>query len=110
MTATDRRQAILDYLLLHRRATRQQLMDMFNVGERTIDRDIIALSCTYPIDTVPGRAGGVVIEDGYHLGKQYLDKKQEDLIRQLTASATDNETRATLQSILDKFAHKGVKK
>lgn len=109
-TANDRRLAILMYLCRVGSATRQELMDRFQVSKNTIDRDVIELSRHHPVDTVLGRAGGVVIEDGYYLGKQYLNEEQESLLRTLTAVAPDAKSRATLQSILDMFAHKGVKR
>lgn len=105
-TANDRRLEMLKYLCRVGSATRQELMDRFHVSKNTVDRDLIELSRSHPIDTVVGRAGGVVIEDGYYLGKQFLNEEQESLLHVLAASTSDEKTRATLNSILEKFAHK----
>ncbi len=111
MTANDRRMAIVEYLCEHRSASREQLQIEFNVCHGTIDNDITVLSCSYPIYTVPGRyGGGVFIEDGYYVGKQYLTEEQESVLRSLASTSLDTKTQATLNSILDKFGHKRAEK
>lgn len=110
-STTDRRMAILEYLCECRKTTCDDLVERFKVTRRTILRDLVVLTCSYPIGASAGRYdGGVYIIGDFHLGKQYLNEKQEKLLRELAASALDEESRATLQSILDKFAHKGVKR
>ena len=110
LTATERRQEILDLLLEKRSVTADELVRLFDVTRQTINSDITVLTCSYPIETRLGPGGGYYIEDGYHLGKQYLSEEQESVLRELAATTLDDKTRATLNSILDKFAHKGVKK
>lgn len=110
LPATERRQEILDLLLEQRHVSAQELATQFNVHVNTIKVDMTVLSCSYPIMAQTGPGGGYFIEDGYHLGKQYLSEEQEGVLRELAAATLDDKTRATLNSILDKFAHKGVKK
>ena len=63
-STTDRRQMILEYLLDNRHATRKELAEKFGVSTRTIERDVIVLSCSYPIDAQQGGGGGIFIAEG----------------------------------------------
>ena len=110
MTANDRRMEIMQYLCEVRRATRLELIERFGVSHGTIDNDLCILSCSYPITIEMGRRGGVVVEDGYYLGKQFLNQEQESLLQKLAADAPDDQSRETLLSIIRKFSHKEVKK
>ena len=76
---SERRQMILDYLLEHRETTRYELSNHFNVSLRTIERDILILSCSYPIMTIQGGGGGIKIANGYRLGMKYLSESQTAL-------------------------------
>lgn len=106
MPATERRDEILNLLLEKRFVTTEELLTRFNVSRQTIITDITVLTVSYPIYPRMGKGGGYEIENGYHLGKQYLNEEQEDLIRRLAATDLDDQSRAILNSILDKFAHK----
>ena len=110
LTATERRQEILDLLLAKRFVSAEELRLRFKVSQPTIRTDIEVLTISYPIEVQMGPGGGYYVEDGYHLGKQYLSEEQESVLRELAATTLDDKTRATLNSILDKFAHKGVRK
>jgi predicted DNA-binding transcriptional regulator YafY len=100
---SERRQMILEYLLEHRETTRFELSNHFNVSLRTIERDILILSCSYPIITIQGGGGGIKIADGYRLGMKYLSESQAALLEQLseTLSCKDLEI---MQSILKIFS------
>lgn len=84
----ERRQSILDFLLEVRKTTRAELSDYFGVSLRTIERDIIILSCSYPIITVQGCNGGIKIADGYYIGVRYLTVSQLALLERLSTSLT----------------------
>lgn len=84
----DRRQSILEFLLEVRKTTRSELSDRFDVSKRTIERDIIILSCTYPIVTIQGNNGGIKIADGYYIGIRYLTTPQATLLERLSVSLT----------------------
>ena len=60
MSASERRQRILEILCLKRQDTYSNLASEFSVSRETIRNDIIQLMCSYPIETVRGRYGGGV--------------------------------------------------
>ncbi len=82
-SAMDRRQMILEHLLDNRHTTRKELGGKFGVSTRTIERDIIVLSCSYPIDTQQGGGGGIFIAEGYRLGMKYLSDEQTELLERI---------------------------
>ena len=103
---SERRQMILEYLLEHRETTRFELSNHFNVSLRTIERDILILSCSYPIITIQGGGGGIKIADGYRLGMKYLSESQAALLEQLseTLSGKDLEIMQSIFKIFSKPA------
>lgn len=64
MTANERRQEILNALSVRRQDTISNLAAEFQVSNRTIERDIVQLSCSAPIYTVQGNGGGIRVADG----------------------------------------------
>lgn len=100
---SERRQMILEYLLEHRETTRFELSNHFNVSLRTIERDILILSCSYPIITIQGGGGGIKIADGYRLGMKYLSESQAALLEQLSETLSGKELEI-MQSILKIFS------
>lgn len=109
MRPTERRQELLDVLCHRRHTICDNLANEFNVSERTIRRDIAALMCSYPIETVcGGHGGGVKIADGFYLNsqshnRQLLTPKQAALLRKLSG-LLEGEDLDTLNSILFQFA------
>ena len=99
---SERRQMILEYLLEHRETTRFELSNHFNVSLRTIERDILILSCSYPIITIQGGGGGIKIADGYRLGMKYLSESQAALLEQLSETLSGKDLEI-MQSILKIF-------
>ena len=103
MTAIERRQAILEALCERRRETVENLAYEFDVSTRTIKRDILELSLSYPVYTVSGRYhSGVYIADDYYLGKQYLTEEQLELLLSLKSQVGDDQ-RKILDGIVKKF-------
>lgn len=100
---SERRQMILEYLLEHRETTRFELSNHFNVSLRTIERDILILSCSYPIMTIQGGGGGIKIADGYRLGMKYLSESQAALLEQLSETLSGKDLEI-MQSILKIFS------
>ena len=76
MTATERRQALLETLCVRRYETRENLAFEFDVSLRTIDRDIEFLSVKYPIITVQGNGGGIRVVDRFYIYNIRLDEAQ----------------------------------
>lgn len=103
-STTDRRQAILEYLIDNRRTTRTDLADRFGVSTRTIERDILVLSCSYPIDTQQGGGGGIFIAEGYRLGRKYLTCDQLKLLEKLSANLSEEEL-VIMESIIKVFKY-----
>lgn len=99
---TERRQQILEYLLENRVATRSELSNTFKVSLRTIERDVLVLSCSHPIITMQGGAGGIRIADGYRLGKKYLTTTQTALLEKLSQNL-EGEDLVTMKEILRMF-------
>lgn len=81
---TERRQLMIEYICQVRYTTRPILMREFNVSKNTVDRDLEILMCSYPIETSKGKGGGVRIADDYRFGRNYLNKKQVDLLERLS--------------------------
>lgn len=104
MTSTaDRRMEILDVLIQRRFVKIDELANEFGVSRRTVIRDVQVLSCSHPILTETGPAGGVKIAEGYRLGMRYLNDEQKSLLEKLSETLTGNEL-ATMQSILKTFS------
>ena len=99
----ERRSAILDLLCRSRQETAASLAAVFGVSERTIRNDLMALSCTYPIETVRGRYGGIRIAKWFHRESRTLSSEQETLLRRLRQTLVGEELRI-MNSILAQFA------
>ncbi len=70
----------------------------------TIRRDITALTCSYPIETVRGRyGGGVQVKDDYLPYRKTLNAKQVTLLIRLSAQL-DGDDLATISSIIFQLA------
>ena len=108
MSASERRQRILEILCLKRQDTYSNLASEFSVSRETIRNDIIQLMCSYPIETVRGRyGGGVRICPGYTLEPapktKTLNPKQLELLQELGAPLTGYKL-DVFNSILADFA------
>ncbi len=100
MTATERRQAILEVLCLRRHETRENLANEFGVSKRTIEYDVLNLMLTYPVYTVQGNGGGIYVTDNFRLDRPRMNEKQTALLQKvlLTLSGEDKET---MQNIIN---------
>lgn len=101
--ATDRQRLIIEQLSDRRSATMEELAAQFDVSFSTIRRDIQILSCSHPIYTQQGGAGGVRAMDGWYLSRRYLHDDQEDLLRTLLPGLQP-EQQKTMEAILTAFA------
>jgi predicted DNA-binding transcriptional regulator YafY len=106
-STADRRMRLIEVLCDRRSDTYENLATEFGVSKKTIQRDIIVLSCTHPIYTqVGGRnTGGVYVADGYYIGRKYLKPKQQDALQRAIDNASD-EDREILLSIYKEFSLK----
>lgn len=101
---TERRQLVLEYLLDQRHTTLDALCKEFEVSMSTMRRDILILSCSYPITTYQGGGGGIKIAEGYRLGMKYMTSKQKALLEKLSESLSGEEL-VTMNSILKTFSN-----
>lgn len=104
MSASERRQRILEILCLRRQDTYSNLASEFNVSRETIRNDITLLMCSYPIETVRGRyGGGVRLKADYQPYRKALNKKQVKLLVRLSAQLAGDDL-ATISSIIFQLA------
>ena len=103
MSAAERRQQLLEVLCRRRHDTYDNLAYEFAVSKETIRNDILVLMCSYPIETVRGRYGGVRVLDGYYLYRKSLNPDQVLLLTHLKAQLTGSDL-DILNSILVQFA------
>ncbi len=101
MTAAERRQAIIEVLCIRRFDTRENLAEEFHVTPRTITNDVLMLSLSYPIDSTPGKGGGIYVLDGFYLHSFNLKRKHVDLLKRIYADLT-GEDRETMCEIIRK--------
>ena len=83
MTVTERRERLIRILTLRGRTTTRDLAQELGVSERTIMRDIDALSTARPIATLPGKHGGVYISDTYAINRLYLKDHETALLKKI---------------------------
>ena len=104
MTALERREQILLLLVERKFEKVENLAFEFSVNERTIRRDIVELSLSYPIYTKAGRyESGVYIDPDFYLHKQYLKSKEQECLEQMLEYAT-LEQQKLLNEIIKKYA------
>lgn len=108
-SAMDRRQALLDILMIRRHETVPNLMQELGVSRCTILRDIAILTRSHPIETVQGKGGGVYVADGYYTDRRYLKADQEALLKKLLPGL-QVEDQKVMQSILVAFAKPQIHK
>lgn len=109
MTASERRNAILEVLCLRRHDTRENLAFEFGVSKRTIEYDILMLSLEYPIYTTQGNGGGIHVVDDFRLGKTYLKSEQQALLERLLPELGEEDAEI-MKAILKTFGLKGAKR
>ena len=109
MTASERRNAILEVLCFRRFDTVANLAFEFSVTDRTIRNDILTLSLEYPIYTTKGNGGGIHVDEKYRLGKTYLKKDQQELLERLLPNLNGKDA-TTMREIIKTFGLKGVRK
>lgn len=113
MGTSERRAELLRILSLRRHDTVINLAREFGVSERTIRRDIDALSLSEPIYTQTGRYnGGVYIVEGYSVRKLYMleaEIKVIEKIRSYFGDAAENPLTSEEMTILNSIVSKYTK-
>ena len=109
MTASERRNAILEILCMRRVEKINNLAFQFGVTEKTIRRDILTLSLEYPIYTAQGNGGGVYVGKNFRLGKVFLKNEQQELLERLLPGLEGKDAEV-MKAILKTFGLEGAKK
>ena len=104
MNPWERRQKILEVLCLRRHETTGNLAHEFNVSRGTIHRDLIILTCSYPIETIQGGHGGVRVADWFHLDRRALNSDEITFLRRVGEQLSDPD-REKLNRIIVQFSH-----
>ena len=109
MTASERRNAILEDLCMRRFERINNLAFQYGVTERTIRNDIMILSLEYPIYTAQGNGGGIYVDKNFRLGKVFLKNEQQELLERLLPGL-DGKDAEVMKTILKTFGLEGAKK
>ena len=109
MTASERRNAILEDLCARRFEKVSNLAFQYGVTTRTIRNDILILSLEYPIYTAKGNGGGIYVDKNYRLGNVYLKSEQQELLERLLPGLNDKDAKV-MKTILKTFGLKGEEK
>lgn len=96
MNAATRRERLIRILAMCGKTPVRVLAERLGVSERTIFRDVDALSDSEPISIERGRYGGVFLTDTYALNRLYL-KNEEILLLQKIEIAIIEGTVCTLE-------------
>lgn len=109
MTASERRNAILEDLCKRRYEKVSNLAFQYGVTTRTIRNDILILSLEYPIYTAKGNGGGIYVDKNFRLGKVFLKSEQQELLERLLPGL-DSKDGEVMKTILKTFGLEGAKK
>lgn len=109
MTASERRNAILEDLCMRRYEKVSNLAFQYGVTTRTIRNDILILSLVYPIYTAKGNGGGIYVDKNFRLGRVYLKSEQQELLERLLPGL-DGKDAEVMKAILKTFGLAGAKK
>ena len=80
-----------------------QLAHELGVSTRTIQRDIMALTVHYPLETVQGNGGGVILKDYKCQHYRQFSKDEIQVLTEL-ASVADTYQVEILNGLLRKYA------
>lgn len=105
MNQYERRQQIYNALCIRRYDTIANLVAEFNVNEKTIRRDIVWLTLSFPVEASPGRYGGVRIAEWFHPATSYLCPRQLSVLQKLTLTCGGDDLIA-VNSIITQFSPK----
>jgi len=104
MNPWERRQKLLEVLCLRRHDTADNLAHEFNVSRETIRRDIVILTCSYPVETVKGsHGGGIRVAEWFHLGRRTLNFDEITFLRRLV-ERLDGPDQEKLNQIITLFS------
>jgi len=105
VSVNERRTEIIRILRSTRQISVSYLANMLNASVSTIKRDILALTVDegYPIDTIMGKKGGIVLRDFKHPHKRILSQEQIKVLTELIQIANAHQIEI-LNGILRAYA------
>ena len=105
MSGTKRRAEIIRILRGTKQISVSCLADMLKVSASTVKRDIMSLTVDegYPIDTVMGKKGGIMLNGYTHPHKHILSQEQIKVLTELAQTA-DTYHAEVLTGILRAYA------
>ena len=99
MTVNERRAELVRIMEARRISTVVELASDLGVNERTIRRDIVALSEDIPLETIQGNGGGVKVPEWYRPHKNILSREQTTVLEQLMANADEHQAEVLRQML-----------
>jgi predicted DNA-binding transcriptional regulator YafY len=90
LDAVERRDRLIQLLLLRGRTSVKNLAQELEVSERTILRDVQLLSHSKPISASPGRGGGVFISDYHNMKRFYMKEYEIRLLQKIISESEQN--------------------
>ncbi len=109
MSIIERREELIRIMIAKRKSTVPQLADALQVSNNTIRRDILALTSDYPLDTVSGNGGGVVIDRNYHPYKNVLTYEQTRILEEIMNSTSNLHHKEALRQMLAELTSKACR-
>ena len=104
MTSAERQELIMATLQKQRTAKIDNLAFALGCSERSVRRDVEALTASFPLETVQGRyGGGIKLADWYQPQRTCLGPEQIETLKRL-ANSVSRKDRMILNSILDQFS------
>jgi len=111
MGTAERRLEIYKYLCFERKATIPHLAELFNVSTRTIQRDLLEIEETFhaPIETMPGRFGGVFVVGDFRFDYAYMSDEELNLLKKVQLIVKDQISESedlSLSKIIQKYSRR----
>lgn len=110
MTTTERRLKLIEVLALRRYDTMGNLAFEFGVSTRTIQRDLLEINDTIPIECKPGRYdGGIYVMEGFSAQRSYMNDQEIQLLKKLREFAVEYQNKLFSQDeilLLSKILYK----
>ena len=100
---SERRMSIIETLSERRSDSIDNLAFELEVSRRTIQRDVLHLSLRFPIYTMQGKGGGILISDDFRWSAKYLSSEQLALLDNL-GSKLKGKDAETMASIIKMFS------
>ena len=106
MNITERREEIIRIMISRRKTTVPQLAIDLNVSTNTIRRDIIFLTFEYPLSTISGNGGGVIIDKNDHPYKNVLTHEQVRVLEEIMNTTTNDDYKIIIRQMLAELTSK----